>query len=571
MRFRNLIFSLATAGAMLGQTGEQRLRSPLAGGAISGLQPSGHIDVRVRGADRTLNVEVEDVNLPAGTQLEVLVNGTVVGKITVSGPPARGGELELNTRDGQSAPVVNAGDVVSVRGAATGVLLSGVAQVRRIDTPAAPPAAQPPAAGGVSLPQVDDVNRLRTGLAGGSLGGVVPSGHVDFRQRSDRNETRLSVEVEDVNLPPGTKLNVEVDGKVVGQITVGAGPVRGGELELDSRNGDFIQSLRNGAVVRVLGPAGPILSGAVQTRSFASGASSSPSADDRSGAASGSTASSGGSGSANDSRVQTPLTGGSISGLRPKGVAEVRTRPGDTRFKVEVEDLNVPQGTVLDVVVGGAVVGKITVGPPPMRGGELELSSRDGATVPVIPAGAVVTVRSATLGTLVTGVVQTRSLTAVPPVPTAGTVAGGSCGNPGGSCNGGSSSSSSGGSSSSAGGDDHGGRNGNSGSGNSGSGSGNSGSGSGSSGSGSGSSGSGSGSSGSGSGSSGSGSGNSGSGSGNSGSGSGNSGSGSGNSGSGSGSSGSGSGNSGSGSGSSGSGSGSSGSGSGNSGSGGGR
>src|SRR5438874_1634071 len=52
--------------------------------------------------------------------------------------------------------------------------------------------------------------RLRTSLAGGAIAGVVPSGNADFRSESDRNRSRLNVEVEHVNLPDGTVLGVLV-------------------------------------------------------------------------------------------------------------------------------------------------------------------------------------------------------------------------------------------------------------------------------------------------------------------------------------------------------------------------
>src|SRR6266849_3613348 len=52
--------------------------------------------------------------------------------------------------------------------------------------------------------------RLRTWLAGGAISGEVPTGHADFRSESDRNRSRLNVEVEDVNLASGTVLDVMV-------------------------------------------------------------------------------------------------------------------------------------------------------------------------------------------------------------------------------------------------------------------------------------------------------------------------------------------------------------------------
>ncbi|MBN8731379.1 MAG: hypothetical protein J0L64_12615 [Acidobacteria bacterium] len=513
---------------------ELRLRTSLAGGPIRGVVPDGHADFKLRPSRGSMafSVEVEDVQLPAGTRLDILVNGAYVGQMAVSGPPAMGAELELNTQDGAQVPALKAGDVIEVR-AGSAVLLSGVLQTTPLidslrNSP--PRSTVPTTSAGASLPQPtgQEPARLRTPLTGGALAGLQPSGHLDFRTDSARGITRLSVEVEDVNLPVGTLLQVEVEGRVVTTFRLGAGGFA--ELELDSRNGDLVNQIRAGAGVRILSPNGPILSGGMQLITPSTNAGST-SGGAQSGANSSSPSTTGGNG---ETRVRTPLAGGAVNGLQPSGKADFRVRGAGSRLNVEIEDVNLPPGSVVDVFVGNQRIGTITVGPPPMRGGELELNTNDGATVPAIRPGDQITIRTAAQGVLVTGVVQTFSFSEVPPVPPAA-----------GSGN----SSNSGGSNSNANqaGDDRGGNSGNSGSGssNSGSGSGNSGSGSSNSGSGSGNSGSGSGNSGSGSGNSGSGSSNSGSGSGNSGSGSGNSGSGSSNSGSG----GSGSSNGGSGSG----------------------
>lgn len=104
---------------------ELRLRTALAGGAISGLTPSGHADYRGSDGRARLNVEVEDINLPAGTKVDVLLNQEKIGVITISAAPIRGGELELNTQDGQPVPSVKPGAMVVVTDGDT-PLVSGV-------------------------------------------------------------------------------------------------------------------------------------------------------------------------------------------------------------------------------------------------------------------------------------------------------------------------------------------------------------------------------------------------------------------------------------------------------------
>jgi hypothetical protein len=69
-------------------------------------------------------VEVENVNLKAGTVLDVSVQHgavtTPVGHITLSALGA--GELELNSQDGDTVPAVQSGDMVVVRNAGTPIL-----------------------------------------------------------------------------------------------------------------------------------------------------------------------------------------------------------------------------------------------------------------------------------------------------------------------------------------------------------------------------------------------------------------------------------------------------------------
>ena len=103
--------------------------------------------------------------------------------------------------------------------------------------------------------------RMRTALTGGRIGGIKPSGRADYRAIAAEGRSRLNVEVEDVNLAAGTKVDVFVDGAQVGSITIGAAPVRGGELELNSQDGQAVPAVSSGAVVVVRNGAAAILSG----------------------------------------------------------------------------------------------------------------------------------------------------------------------------------------------------------------------------------------------------------------------------------------------------------------------
>jgi hypothetical protein len=108
-----------------GNSTEIRLRARLTGAAIQGTTPEGNGDFRSEPSRTRLQVEVEHVNLPAGTVLMVsLQSGTAapqaIGQITLS---ATGfGELELDSDHGATVPTVKNGDVLSVSNAGTAIL-----------------------------------------------------------------------------------------------------------------------------------------------------------------------------------------------------------------------------------------------------------------------------------------------------------------------------------------------------------------------------------------------------------------------------------------------------------------
>ena len=117
----------------------------------------------------------------------------------------------------------------------------------------------------------------------------------------------------------------------------------------------------------------------------------------------GSSGRSGGSSSSTTTeiRLKTRLTGPVIGTKTPEGEAEFRSNPtrGRSRLEVEVEHVDLPAGTVMNVTLthgGGAPtnIGTLTIN---SRGeGELELSSQDGDVVPAVVATDIVTVSDGT-------------------------------------------------------------------------------------------------------------------------------------------------------------------------------
>ena len=111
-------------------------------------------------------------------------------------------------------------------------------------------------------------------------------------------------------------------------------------------------------------------------------------------------------GNGTEVRLRTLLAGGAIAGKTPSGNADFRseTSRNRSRLNVEVENVNDADGTMLTVAVthAGATskVGSIQLH---LGFGEMELNSQDGAVVPSIMKGDMVTVSDAG-GAILTGV-----------------------------------------------------------------------------------------------------------------------------------------------------------------------
>lgn len=110
-----------------GKAGGAKRKIRLSGDAINGVVPKGTAEYSVKRKKKTqqtkFEVEAEHVNLPAGTVLTVLVNGTPVGTLTLNSLGE--GKLELESNHGDTVPAIQRGDVVTVTDAEGNTLLSG--------------------------------------------------------------------------------------------------------------------------------------------------------------------------------------------------------------------------------------------------------------------------------------------------------------------------------------------------------------------------------------------------------------------------------------------------------------
>jgi len=232
--------------------------------AVSGVNPHGEGVWQSQGNQRELEVELEDINLPMGTVLDVFVDGNVIGQMTID--DRHRATLRLSTRNGQNVPLVNDGSVIEVRNNGT-LLANGVfgagptptvtATTTPSETPSVSPTGTPSGTPSVSPTQTPHENELFAALSGDTINGVMPIGIAEYEVHSSRTE--LEVNVRQVNLAVGTVLTVIVDGNAVGTFMLRSGGE--GELRLRSDNGQTVPVIMVGSAISVNQGSTVILSG----------------------------------------------------------------------------------------------------------------------------------------------------------------------------------------------------------------------------------------------------------------------------------------------------------------------
>ena len=411
--------ALAAAPAFAGDD-EVIINAGLSGAAIGGSTPHGKAVFRQRpGNDLKLEVEVEDVNLPAGTVLNVFVGGGQVATLTLN--TLRAGEVELETERGQSVPAVTNGTTVAVRNQSganivTGTFGTGGATPTPTASPTATPSATPtpgatpsptatpgatpspsPSASPTPTPGATPsptpvMNDFDADLTGAAINGIVPEGDAEYSIEFNNREFR--VRVEEVNLPAGTLLNVLVDGVKIGTLSVAPSLDRS-ELKLKTEDGQAVPQINSRTRVVVTDQSGATI--------VAGSFSNIPQTPGNPGPAPMPTPGPGG-----ELRIESRLAGAPLNGLTPTGVAKFRDRVGNRNFEVEVEKVNVPVGTVLNAFVDGVKVGELVIGPT--LEAEFELEAERDQFVPNVTTATKVVVSNQQGQTMLSGVFNTAGL-----------------------------------------------------------------------------------------------------------------------------------------------------------------
>ncbi|HEV7889381.1 MAG TPA: DUF4214 domain-containing protein [Pyrinomonadaceae bacterium] len=371
-----LFAALAAFTAATAFASSETIRSAtLSGAAIGGVTPTGSAEFRQRDdGTRKLEVEVEHVNLPAGTVLSAFVGGQSVGTITLDSLHA--GQIELETERGQAVPQVNSGAPVAVRNASGANVVTGAFGSSTTLTPGATPTPTPV------------MNEFEAKLSGAPINGVTPKGEAEFEIEGTNRE--FKVRIENVNLPAGTALDVLVDGAKVGTLTVASGLQRS-ELRLKTEDGQTVPVINSRTRVVVADASGAtVVAGSFSNVPPQVGPTPVPTPTP---APNG------------EVRIEARLAGAAINGLTPTGHAKFRSRNGNRNFEVEVEKVNLPAGTILGVFVDNVKVGDLTINSTLEN--EFEVESEHGQFVPDVTTASTVVVSNVQGQTIVSGVFNT--------------------------------------------------------------------------------------------------------------------------------------------------------------------
>ncbi|HSB28197.1 MAG TPA: DUF4214 domain-containing protein [Pyrinomonadaceae bacterium] len=256
------IQAMAFDGSSGGATVITKIEAEFAGAAINGVVPKGEAEFVVfSDGNRKFEAHASNVNLADGTVLNVFVDDIKVGTLTVL---AQFGELQLETKDGQTVPQINSRTRVVISNLGGLTIVAG--SFSNIPAPGPTPTPSPGASPTPTpTPNPTADVRLESRLAGASIAGLTPKGQAKFETRAD-GRRKLNVEIEHVNLPAGTILNVLVDNIKVGEITLNA--MLENELELDTENGSVVPTVNTLSTAVVTNSAGAtILSGTFNTTS----------------------------------------------------------------------------------------------------------------------------------------------------------------------------------------------------------------------------------------------------------------------------------------------------------------
>ena len=267
----------------------------------------------------------------------------------------------------------------------------------------------------------DDI-RIGATLTGAPIGGVSPTGFAEYRV-DDQNRRRLDVDGFSINLPAGTVLTVSINNAVIGQTAVSTCSSFFFRRRTD--DGQQVPVITSGMPVQVSNGAAVLVAGTFGSASPSPSASPngspspSPSASPCASPSPSPTGSPNGTpspsptGSPNGTPSPTPtgspspspsptgspnggdlfagLSGPTLNGVLPNGFAQFEIHSSRRELEIRVNQVNLPGGTQLAVVVDNISVGSLF-----LQGGEgrLRLRTDEGQTVPPVIVGSTIAIRN---------------------------------------------------------------------------------------------------------------------------------------------------------------------------------
>lgn len=269
----------------------------------------------------------------------------------------------------------------------------------------------------------DDEIRIESSLSGTSINGVTPWGYARYKNRTDRFDRELEIEVFSVNRPAGTILRFAVNNALLGQVGLNSSGYA--RLRLRTDDGQAVPVVNFNDTITVSEGTTTIATGIfgvvsptpspTPTGSPTGTPTGSPSPTPT-GTPNGSptpTPTGTPTGSPSPTPTGTPvggffeinagLTGAAINNITPFGRAKYEVELGNRELKVEVFSVNLPANTVLTVIVDNNAIGTMLLRSSGST--EFKVETNNGQPVPDISNGSMVQVRDGNT-TIVAGVFQ---------------------------------------------------------------------------------------------------------------------------------------------------------------------
>ncbi|HSK73986.1 MAG TPA: FG-GAP-like repeat-containing protein [Pyrinomonadaceae bacterium] len=240
--------------------------------------------------------------------------------------------------------------------------------------------------------EASDDTRIKASLAGAPINGVTPAGISEYRV-DDKNRRRLEIQVSSVNLPAGTRLDIFVNNAFVGQMSINSLGI--GFFNIETNDGQSVPVINVGNPIQIRQGANVILSGTFGTVAATPSPSGSPTASPSASPTASPTASPSPSASPSPGAggdLFAGLSGGTINGVLPNGYAQFEIHSSRRELEARVNQVNLPIGTALAVIVNNNQVGQIIL----ETGGEgrLRLRTDRGENVPSVIIGSTIRVQN---------------------------------------------------------------------------------------------------------------------------------------------------------------------------------